>query len=156
MPSVYPYLKFLHVAAAFVFFGNLLVTAVWKALADASRDPVVVAFAQRAAVRADRWFTLWGGVVTLLTGIVMAFMIDPHWWRITWLADGFGLFLAALTLWALVLAPVQARQARMARLWGAGPIPDAYWRLSRTWFTAAVLAIGLPLASLFFMVVRQG
>ncbi len=37
----------LHVLGVVVFLGNLVVTAVWKTLADRTRDASVVAYAQR-------------------------------------------------------------------------------------------------------------
>jgi uncharacterized membrane protein len=38
----------LHVLGIVVFLGNLVVTAVWKALADRTRSPEVIAYAQQS------------------------------------------------------------------------------------------------------------
>jgi uncharacterized membrane protein len=36
--------KMLHIFGAIIFAGNIVVTALWKAMADLTRDPKIVAF----------------------------------------------------------------------------------------------------------------
>ena len=43
----YLLLKSLHVLGVVIFLGNIIVTAVWKALADRTGSPTIAAYAQR-------------------------------------------------------------------------------------------------------------
>jgi uncharacterized membrane protein len=55
------------------------------------------------------------------------------------------------------LIPTQIKQAQAARAFAdSGSIPDSYWRLSRRWIVWGTVATLLPLANLYFMVVKPG
>ncbi len=145
-------LKTLHVLGVVLFVGNIVVTAVWKAVADRSRQPPVIAFGTRLVLLTDAVFTLPGAVLILLTGLAMAgghaaIAATP------WLAWGFGLFAVSGLLWLLVLVPVQLGQARLARRSvGAVELPPRYWQLARVWMVAGSIATILPLVNIFLMV----
>jgi uncharacterized membrane protein len=75
--------------------------------------------------------------------------------RIGWLAWGFWLFVISGLIWALILIPVQIRQAKMARRFQAGgDIPQNYWTLGRMWIVFGLLATLIPLANLYWMVFK--
>lgn len=42
-----------HVVGVVLFIGNIVVTAVWKTLADQTKEPSVIAFAQRIVTITD-------------------------------------------------------------------------------------------------------
>lgn len=54
-----------------LFPDNIIVTAVWKSLADQSREPRTIAYAQRLVTVTDWIFTL-SGVVLILVGRVVS------------------------------------------------------------------------------------
>lgn len=145
-------LKTLHVLGVVLFVGNIVVTALWKAVADRSRKPSVIAFGTRLVLLTDAVFTLPGVILILLTGLAMsgghaAIAATP------WLAWGFGLFIASGLLWLLVLVPVQFGQARLAlQSAAAAEMPPRYWQLARIWMVAGTIATVLPLVNIYLMV----
>lgn len=149
-------LKSLHLLSAVLFLGNIIVTAVWKELADRTRDPSIVASAQRLVTITDFAFTAPGAALLLVTGLAMA----PAFGGLPgtpWLSTGMGLLIASGVIWALVLIPVQAMQARLARRFAKdGEIPARYWKLARVWTVFGLLATLLPLANLYVMVFKPG
>lgn len=148
----YSLLKSLHLLGVVLFLGNIIVTALWKSLADRSRDAVVIAFSQRLVGVTDLVFTAAGAILIVTTGLHMA---GGHAavFRITWLAWGFGLFIASGLVWVALLIPVQIRQWRLLRKLGPGDeVPAEYWRLARLWSIFGSVATLLPLVNLYFMV----
>jgi uncharacterized membrane protein len=153
--KAYLWLKAVHVLGAILFVGNLLVTAVWKTLADRTRDGRVIAYAQRMVGVTDVAFTGLGAVVVLLTGLLMIIPYGIEMWRVPWLMWGLGLFMVSGLLWVMVLVPVQIRQAKLARGFAeGGAIPDDYWRLARVWAIFGTVATLLPVVNVFLMVYK--
>ncbi len=79
----------LHVLGVVVFLGNLVVTAVWKTLADRTRDASVIAYAQRLVTITDISFTATGAALITVSGFALA----DDWGGITgptWLTVGAG------------------------------------------------------------------
>jgi uncharacterized membrane protein len=144
----------LHVFGAVVFLGNLVVTAVWKSLADRTGDAGVIAYAQRLVIVTDVAFTAPGAILLVVSGVVLS-----HTWGgvggQAWLEVGLALFAAAAAIWVAILIPIQVRQWRLVRGLSAGDaIPPAYLRLSRLWAVFGSLATLLPLAVLFVMLLK--
>lgn len=147
----YELLKALHVLGAAIFLGNIIVTALWKSLADRTRDPTVVGFAQRLVTVTDVAFTATGVALLAATGPAMA---SAHG-HTAWLSWGIALFAASGVVWVTVLIPVQIRQARMAhRFREGGEIPARYWRLGNLWIVFGIAATILPLINVYLMVVK--
>jgi uncharacterized membrane protein len=119
----------LHVLGVVVFVGNLIVTAVWKTFADRTRDPHVIAYAQRLVTVTDVAFTATGAVLITVSGFVLA----DDWGGIdgpSWLTVGFAFFAVSGLIWLTILVPTQVQQARLSSAFGAdGHIPTQYWRL---------------------------
>lgn len=150
----YRTLKLLHVFGAVIFVGNIAVTVVWKVLADRTREPKIVAFAQRLVTVTDFVFTGIGAGLVISSGLLMA-RVFGEFWTIPWIAWGLVLFTVSGAIWALVLIPIQVRQARMALDFAdGGEIPASYWRLERWWVIFGAVATVLPIVNLYFMVLR--
>lgn len=151
----YTLFKSIHLLGVVLFLGNIIVTGVWKMLADRTGDPKVVAFAQRLVTVTDWAFTA-GGVVLILIGAYgMASVAGLDLRGTHWLVWGQGLFVASGMIWAVVLIPTQIAQARQARGFAdGGPIPESYWRHGRRWIVWGVIATLLPLGNLYFMVFK--
>ena len=143
-----------HVLGVVIFIGNIVVTAVWKLLADRTRSPEVVAYAQRLVTITDIAFTATGAVLIAVSGPILAEdfggVAGPAW--IGW---GLGLFAASGVIWVTALIPIQVLQARVARQFrNADSIPERYWRLARLWAVFGAIATVLPLANLYFMIFK--
>jgi len=104
-----------HITGVVLFLGNIIVTGVWKVLADRTGDPRTIAYAQRLVTLTDWIFTL-GGVILILFGaygMVLTAGLNPL--GPLWLIAGQSLFIASGIIWAVILIPVQIKQARQAR-----------------------------------------
>ena len=144
-----------HVFGVVLFLGNIIVTAVWKLLADRTRNPPVVAYAQRLVTITDIAFTATGAALILVAGQAMASDFGGVFGGPTWLEVGWWLFIASGVIWAVVLVPIEVLQARLAcGFAAAGPIPERYWRLSTLWAIFGAIATALPLANLYFMIFK--
>ena len=144
----------LHVLGVVVFVGNLVVTALWKTLADRTREARVVAFSQRLVTVTDIAFTATGAALITVSGFVLA----DDWGGIagpSWLTLGFSLFAAPGLIWLTILIPVQVQQGRLARTFSAHlEIPVRYWQLARRWYVFGALATLLPLINIFVMALK--
>jgi uncharacterized membrane protein len=133
--------KVIHLLGVVLFLGNIIVTGVWKMMADRTREPSTIAYAQRLVTITDWVFTP-GGIVFILIGaygMVAVGGLDPF--GATWLIWGQGLFIASGVIWVLILIPTQVAQARMARAFAHGSsIPAHYWQLGRRWMIWGTIA----------------
>jgi len=155
MTGTYFLVKCLHILGVVLFLGNIIVTGWWKTMADLTKQPRVVAFAQRQVTLTDVFFTAGGAVLVLVTGIVNAHFFSMDYWHIRWLRWGLWLFIISGVIWALVLIPIQIKQARMARTFADGiDIPEPYRQLGRLWAVFGIIATVLPMINLYWMVVK--
>jgi uncharacterized membrane protein len=131
---LYTAFKVIHLLGVVLFLGNIIVTALWKTLADRTREPRVIAYAQHLVTVTDWVFTA-GGVLLIVIGaygMVATGGLDPF--GTPWLLLGQALLLAPGVIWVVVLIPTQIAQARLARGFAAGGlIPEGHWRLNRRW-----------------------
>jgi uncharacterized membrane protein len=150
----YLLLKSMHLLGVVIFIGNIIVTAWWKLMADRTRDPKIIAFAQRQVTSTDWVFTL-GGVTLVAVGGYGNAALHAMPLTVTWLAWGNALFLLSGAIWIAVLIPVQIRLARIARKFAqTGSIPTNYWRLEAVWGVFGLIATVLPLANIAIMVFK--
>ncbi len=150
----YTAFKIVHMLGIVLFLGNIIVTGVWKALADRTGNPAVIGFAQRLVTLTDWVFTFGGAMLVLAGGFGMA---AANGYSLTsgWLFLGLSLFTASGAIWVAILIPIQIWQARLARGFETGAeIPALYWRLNRQWYIWGVLATVIPLANLYVMVAK--
>jgi uncharacterized membrane protein len=152
---LYQVFKSLHVLGGILLLGNALVTAVWKVLADRTRDARVVAFGQRLVTVTDWCFTV-GGIVLLVVGGYGAAMVGKlDLLGTRWLVWGQGLLAVSALLWAAVLIPAQIRQAKAARAFAnGGEIPASYRRAARVWLVWGVVATVPLIAAVWVMVFK--
>jgi uncharacterized membrane protein len=150
----YDAFKVVHLAGVVIFLGNIIVTGIWKVMADRTQDPRIIAYAQRLVTITDWIFTAGGVMLILLGAYGMVFTAGLDLTQF-WLALGQSLFVASGVIWIAILIPTQIVQARQARAFaGGGPIPESYWRHSRRWMIWGTIATLLPLANLYVMVVK--
>lgn len=152
--DAYSVLKILHLLGVVLFIGNIIVTAWWKVMADFTRNPVIIAFAQRQVTLTDWVFTLGGVLLVMLGGPINAVWHDMDL-TTPWLLWGNVLFAASGVIWVVALVPLQIRLGRMAKGFAeAGAIPAAYWPMETLWLLFGVLATLLPLAVIPLMVLK--
>lgn len=152
-----PYLKSLHLLFGTLFLGNLVVTTLWKNLADRSRDPHVLLFATRLVLLTDWIFVAICGSGLVITGLMQAMAWFPQGGFLAqpWIHMPLGFFVLSGLIWSLALLPIEFQQRTLAReAVATGHIPQAFSRLSLLWNLLRALATLLILASLFIMVVK--
>ncbi len=147
-------LKTLHALGAILLIGNGMVSALWKGLADRTGDARIVARAQRSVAVADWVFSLPGALLLLVTGLARMGELGGMGAQ-PWIRRGLEIYALVVLLWLAVLVPVQAKQGKLAKAFGAGgEIPPAYRRLRLIWNLVGGIVLLLLLAALVFMVLR--
>lgn len=137
----YNVFKILHLLGVVLLLGNVIVTGLWKILADRTRLAPTVAYAQRLVILTDWVFTGAGIALILIGGYAMAGSAHLSLLHTRWLFWGQLLFGLSALIWLIVLLPVQAAQSRIATRFAAdGDIPAAYWELSRRWLLWGIVA----------------
>jgi uncharacterized membrane protein len=146
-------LRFLHVTAVVVFLGDIVVTAVWKWLADQTRDPRVIAWAQRQVILTDKYLLIPSVAVILVSGYASASLLHIPVWTTPTYAVAQILFVSSGLVWSRVLRPVQLRQLALTERTGPDQeVPAEYFALAKRWLRWGLVALVLPFGSLFLMV----
>jgi uncharacterized membrane protein len=154
--DLYLLMKTLHLVGVILFVGNIAVTGWWKAMADRTRDPRIIAFAQRQVTLTDWAFTFSGVVLLALSGGAGA-ALGGIGLSTPWIKFGTMLFAASGVIWVAILVPLQMRLGRMAKAFATtGVIPAAYWRFEKRWAVFGLIATLLPLAPVPLMVFKVG
>jgi uncharacterized membrane protein len=151
--NTYLILKSIHILGVIIFLGNIIVTGWWKVMANRTKNPIIIAFAQRQVILTDYIFTTGGVILILIGGLGNA--MNMAFFELRWLLWGYGLFALSGLIWLLVLIPIQIKQAQMAKQFSETEvIPDSYWRLEKMWRIFGALAIILPLITIYWMVFK--
>lgn len=133
MDTSYLWLKVIHLLGVVMFLGNIIITGWWKNFADLTKNPQIIAFAQRQVTLTDWVFTAGGSVILLFGG-----MLNVHLHGLSysskWLGWGMSLFVLSGIIWAVVLIPTQIKQAKMAEAFAQSKvIPNQYWTYCKRW-----------------------
>jgi uncharacterized membrane protein len=148
-------LKLLHVMSAIAFLGNITTGLFWKAWADRTRDPQVIAHTLEGIIRADRWFTIPGVIGLVLFGAGAAMAERLPMLRTGWILWAIVLFIVSGAAFIAQVVPLQRRMAVVAG-GAAGATMDwkAYHALSRRWDLWGGVALLAPLGALVLMVLK--
>ena len=84
MEHSYLVLKSIHIFGVILLMGNIIVTAWWKFMADKTKDPSVISFAQRQVTLTDFVFTFPGALLAITAGDSMAYNFMADTWDIQW------------------------------------------------------------------------
>ena len=144
-------LKIIHVLCVCLFLGNVVVSGVWAAMAERTRNHAIIQFSNRLVLITDLLFTASGAIGVVLTGHLMAGQYGgdtAHPW-ITW---SYILFGVSGLIWMLVLVPIQFKQRLL--LQRTTQITSEYLQLSRVWQISGAVATVLPLPILYLMVTK--
>lgn len=122
------YHRLLHIFGAILFFGNIIVAALWLTLAGIARQPDVFRYAARLVNISDLTFTGPGLIFLLLNGAVLSAgygkILSVPWlkWALIW-------FSLAGVVWMTILIPLQLRFERDAANelfpWNSAPLRKA-------------------------------
>lgn len=152
---LYEIAKTVHVIGVVLLVGNVSATAIWKLFADRTRDPRIVAFAQKLVIYTDVSLTLWGIILIVAGGYAAAAIGGLDLVGQKWLLYGQLLFVVSGLMWLGILMPVQLRQARAAKSFGDGStIPDSYWRDCRRWIVWGLIATVPLVAAIWVMIAK--
>ena len=144
-------LKIIHVLCACLFLGNVVVSGIWAAMAERTRNHTIIQFSNRLVLITDLLFTATGAIGVVFTGHLMAGQYGgdtAHPW-ITW---SYILFGVSGLIWMLVLVPIQIKQRML--LQRTTQITSEYLQLSRVWQISGAVATVLPLPILYLMVTK--
>jgi uncharacterized membrane protein len=155
MAEFYFHFKFLHLLAAVLFLGNLIVSAMWKLRADRTGIPAVAAFATQLVTRTDKVFTGPAAFIVLMTGGMLPTAGGYGFGGQGWIHAGATAFVLSGLIWAFVLIPIQRKQSAMAASFGeATELPADYLALTKRWAMWGGIASLLPVIALALMVYR--
>ncbi|MGH7631803.1 MAG: DUF2269 family protein [Gemmatimonadales bacterium] len=140
-------LRVLHVVGAVLLIGNVTVTGFWAMFLFRRRSVVPFRLVARAILWADLAFTLVGGVLLTVSGILLIGIRGYVIGQTPWLAHGIGALAASTLLWLAVLVPDQWRLERM------DPSDDrALRRVFTRWSVVGWTATGVLFYGLWAMV----
>jgi len=153
---VYLAFKTLHVLSVVIFLGNIITGIFWKAHADRTGDPRLMAHALDGVIRSDRWFTMPGVFGILVFGVLAAIVGHLPLLRTPWILAGIVLFSLSGIAFGTQVAPLQVRLRALAQAGASGGVWDQaeYHRLSRRWELWGLFAILAPLVAFAVMVFK--
>lgn len=148
--------KLFHISAVILFLGNVVTGVFWKAHADRTRDPRMIAHTMDGIIRSDRWFTLPGIVAIIVGGVGAAIVGGYPILRTGWILWSIVLFILSGFAFSARVAPLQRKLAALAHAHDAStPFDwDRYHALSRRWELWGLFAVLTPAAAVALMVFK--
>jgi uncharacterized membrane protein len=143
-------LRVLHIAGAVLLLGNVTVTGVWAAYLFRARSRVPFQPVARAILWTDLIFTVGGGTLLTVSGILLALRRGYAVLGTPWLLRGIAALGTATVLWLVVLLPAQLRMER------AGDDDKALRRAFRRWSVVGWAATAVLYYGLWAMAGRGG
>lgn len=104
-----PLLRLLHVLGAVLLLGNVTITGFWATYLFRARGRVPFGPVARAILWSDVLFTVMGGTMLTVSGILLAIRQGLGVVETPWLLKGIGALALATLLWLGVLVPAQIR-----------------------------------------------
>jgi uncharacterized membrane protein len=151
----YGLLKLVHILAVVMFLGNITTGLFWKAFADRTRDPRIMAHTLQGIIASDRRFTLPGVAVIVLAGVAAALRAGLPLLHTGWIAWSIALITVSGLAFMLRVAPLQRRMAALALAAGDGDLDwQAYVALTRSWNVWGLVSLVTPLAAAALMVLK--
>lgn len=150
---MYLLLKTVHVLAVVLFLGNIITGVFWKLHADRTRNPAIMANALQGVIHSDRWFTIPGVALIIITGVWMAMTAGYPILGTGWIFWGLVLFVVSGLIFQIWIAPLQRQMLALVQN-GATMDWLAYKRLSRRWDISGAVATLTPLLAMCLMVFK--
>lgn len=151
----YLVLKALHVLSVVLFLGNIITGVFWKVHADRSGELRARAQALDGIIHSDRWFTLPGVALIIVTGVLLAMTAHLPILGTRWLLWALILFGVSGIAFQFFVAPLQRKLLANVRAGLAGSWNESEYRaLSGAWKLWGAVATLAPVGSLFLMVTK--
>lgn len=145
----------LHLIGVVLSVGNIVTAAFWKVRADLTKKPAEIHRAAQSVMLADYLFTIPGLALIIVSGSIMAVDAGIPLSGLNWLTLSLILFASTGIIWAAILIPLQRRMIRYsAECIESGNISKAYRDAARSWAVFGIAATLLPIAILYFMVMK--
>ena len=153
---MYLVFKLVHILSVVMFLGNITTGLFWHAHAARTRDPKLLFHAMDGIIRSDRWFTLPGVVLIIVTGFGAAGLGGYPVLRTPWIAASIALFSISGVLFGVRVAPLQKQLRALAKRGLESGTFDhaAYAALTRRWELWGLAALITPLLALVLMVLK--
>jgi uncharacterized membrane protein len=151
----YLVLKSLHIIAVVLFLGNIITGVFWKSHGDRTGTLQARAQALDGIIRSDRWFTLPGVMVIIITGVLLALTMKLPLLGTKWIAWSLILFGISGAVFSALVAPLQKKLLANVHAGLKGNWNEAeYHRMSRAWEIWGWIATLTPVAALVLMVTK--
>lgn len=144
-------LRLVHVLAAVLFLGNVIVTGVWSALLFSARHTLDFRHAARGIVITDWVFTVGGAMVLVGSGVTLAIGRGYPMWATPWIRNAMLGLALSTAIWLVVLVPAQRRMRQL----GTGDDAELV-RTYQRWNVSGWVAVVPLLWSLWQMVNKPG
>ncbi len=152
---MYLFVKALHIVSVVLFLGNIITGAFWKAHADRRADLRGRAQALDGIIKSDRWFTVPGVFLIIITGVWLAHLGNLPLLGTFWIAWSLVLFGISGIVFGWQVGPLQKKLLANVTAGLNGDWDQAtYERLSRSWAIWGGIASLAPLLALFLMVMK--
>jgi uncharacterized membrane protein len=143
-------LKALHVIGAVLLLGNVTVTGVWSLYLYRHWQETTIPFrpVARAILWTDLIFTLGGGILITVTGVIMGLKSGTPFFQTPWLVKGMSALALSTLSWLAILLPDQWRLERTED-------PATIRRLFLRWSVVGWISTGLLFYGLWAMVTKR-
>lgn len=146
-------LKTLHVVAAVLFVGNVVVTGIWAALVFGARTRAAdFRVAARAIWVTDVLFSIGAAALLVGTGVAQAMLAGMPIVGTPWIRDAIVALALSTALWLIVLLPAQRTMSRAAAADDDATLGAAF----RRWTVWGWLATAPLVYALWRMVAKDG
>ncbi len=154
-PALYSHARFLHIAAATLFFANAVVGMLWEQRSLASGSKEVILHTYNTVAFLDSRFSSPLIILTLLGGLSLSFN-RGELWQVGWLSVSFLLFLLSGIFWIVSDIPTQYKVKKLMSSLKPGDqtLPGELIRLLklRWWISMAGI---VPLVIVFILMVYK-
>jgi len=148
--------KLIHVASVIVFLGNITTGVFWKAHADRTKDPRIIAHTLEGIIRADRLFTNPPLLLLVIGGVGAAIAGQYPILRTGWILWSIILLTISGFAFGTKVAPLQRAMLATARAGAEGGTMDwtRYGALSHGWAIWGAIALATPAIAVVLMIVK--
>jgi uncharacterized membrane protein len=153
---MYLAMKVVHILAVIIFLGNIATGVFWKAHADRTNDPRIIAHVMDGIIRSDQLFTIPGVVLILVAGFGAAGIGRMPILGTDWILWSIILFSISGIAFMAQIAPLQRKMRDIARAATSAADFDkaTYKSLSKKWGLWGVIALVTPLIAVVLMVLK--
>ena len=149
--------KSLHIVGVVLFLGNIITGVFWVMHASRKGELRAREQALDGIIASDRWFTMPGVTLIVITGVTLALLAGFPILGTRWILWSLVMFGISGAVFASRVAPLQKKllanvRAGLVGTWDRGE----YERLSRSWQIWGSISTLTPIAAVFLMVMKPG